>query len=54
MKIKVTSSGTPPVQAAGAFARLLVASAEKKPDLKLVKPAADDESRPQNAQRNRG
>lgn len=55
MKVKATSAGTPPLPSADAFARLLVASMQqKRPDLQLVKRAADEESRQQNAQRNRG
>lgn len=37
MKIKASSTGAPPPASAAAFARLLLASVERKPDLKLVK-----------------
>lgn len=36
MKVKATSSGTPPLSGAEAFARLLVAATEKKPVLRVV------------------
>jgi hypothetical protein len=36
MKIKATSSGTPPVSGAAAFARLLAAAVAKRPELKIV------------------
>lgn len=54
MKVKAKSTGTPPLPGADAFARLLVASMEKRPDLQLVKRDGDAESRQRNAQRNRG
>lgn len=36
MKVKATSTGTPPLSGAEGFARLLVAAMEKKPVLKVV------------------
>lgn len=36
MKVKASSTGTPPLSGAEAFARLLVAAIEKKPVLKVV------------------
>lgn len=36
MKIKATSTGTPPLSGAEAFARLLVAAMENKPVLRVV------------------
>ena len=36
MKVKATSTGTPPLSGAEAFARLLVAMVEKKPVLRVV------------------
>ena len=36
MKVKTRSEGTPPIQAAEAFARLLVAAMVKRPELKVV------------------
>jgi hypothetical protein len=39
VKVKATTSGTPSPSLAGAFARLLVAAVERKPELKLVKDA---------------
>lgn len=37
MKVKATSTGIPPPASAAAFARLLLAAVERKPELKLVK-----------------
>lgn len=36
MKVKATSTGTPPLSGAEAFARLLAASMAKRPELKIV------------------
>lgn len=54
VKVKVTSTGTPSLAGAAAFASLLAASMAKVPALHLVKRAADAESPQPNAQRNRG
>ena len=35
-KVKATSTGTPPLSGAAAFARLLAAVVEKRPELKIV------------------
>lgn len=40
MKVKATSTGTPPLSGAEAFARLLVAAMEKKPVLRVVENAS--------------
>lgn len=39
MKVKATSTGTPPLSGAEAFARLLAAAIEKKPVLRVVENA---------------
>lgn len=45
-KITVTTTGTPPLEGAEAFARWMAEALNKKPDLKLVKPDGDyEESR---------
>lgn len=36
MKVKASSTGSPPLSGAEAFARLLVATMEKKPALQVV------------------
>lgn len=36
MKVKASSTGTPPLSGAEAFARLLVAAMDKKPVLRVV------------------
>ena len=36
MKVTAKSTGTPPLQAAESFARLLAAAMAKKPELKVV------------------
>ena len=36
MKVKATSTGTPPLSGAEAFARLLAAAMEKKPVLRVL------------------
>ncbi len=54
MKVKAKSIGSPSPAFAGAFARLLLAAQEKKPELKLVRPDDDAESQPQTAPGKRG
>lgn len=39
MKVKATSTGTPPLSGAEPFARLLAAAMEKKPVLRVVENA---------------
>ena len=36
MKVTAKSTGTPPIQAAASFARLLAAAMTKKPELRVV------------------
>lgn len=54
MKVKAKSTGTPPLPGADAFARLLAAAVGKKPELKLVRPTAGEESQRQTAHGKRG
>lgn len=54
MKVKATSTNAIPLSAAEAFARLLVVAMSKKPDLQLVKPGDDAESRQKTAPGKRG